>query len=133
MVAQLYTQDGQKYGEPVTFDVKVTEITATVMLVIGGGVLLLVLAGFRMYTQRKRAAAREADGRDHEADEDTDDPQNPEAAGERPTRESGTDTGADDPSSRVTRHRTPHRRTPARPARVREWTVEMSWPVGPGR
>ncbi|MEW1868368.1 DUF6049 family protein [Streptomyces caelestis] len=97
VVAQLYTQDGQKYGEPVTFDVKVTEITATVMLVIGGGVLLLVLAGFRMYTQRKRAAAREADGRDHEADEDTDDPQNPEAAGERPTRESGTDARADDP------------------------------------
>jgi protein disulfide-isomerase A6 len=32
-----------------------------VMLVIGGGVLLLVLAGFRMYTQRKRAAAREAE------------------------------------------------------------------------
>ncbi len=40
---------------------KVTEITATVMLVIGGGVLLLVLAGFRMYTQRKRAAARAAE------------------------------------------------------------------------
>ncbi|PZH21155.1 hypothetical protein C1I97_00010 [Streptomyces sp. NTH33] len=59
VVAQLYTQDGREYGAPVTFDVKVTEITATVMLVIGGGVLLLVLAGFRMYTQRKRAAARE--------------------------------------------------------------------------
>jgi hypothetical protein len=59
VIAQLYTQDGQTYGDPVTFDVKVTEITATVMLVIGGGVLLLVLAGFRMYTQRKRAAARE--------------------------------------------------------------------------
>ncbi|WP_055694450.1 DUF6049 family protein, partial [Streptomyces prasinopilosus] len=40
VIAQLYTQDGRKYGEPVTFDVKVTEITATVMLVIGGGVLL---------------------------------------------------------------------------------------------
>ncbi|MBQ0827752.1 DUF6049 family protein [Streptomyces tagetis] len=61
VIAQLYTTDGRKYGEPVSFDVKVTEITATVMLVIGGGVLLLVLAGFRMYTQRKRAAAREAD------------------------------------------------------------------------
>ncbi|MFI2427740.1 DUF6049 family protein [Streptomyces sp. NPDC018955] len=84
VVAQLYTQDGQRYGEPVTFDVKVTEITATVMLVIGGGVLLLVLAGFRMYTQRKRAAAREAD-------EDADAPQNPEAAGERLTREPGAD------------------------------------------
>src|SRR5690606_5125405 len=61
VVAQLYTPDGRKYGEPVVFDVKVTEITATVMLVIGGGVLLLVLAGFRMYTQRKRAAARRAE------------------------------------------------------------------------
>ncbi|MFC8367042.1 DUF6049 family protein [Streptomyces sp. NPDC057239] len=91
VVAQLYTQDGQKYGEPVTFDVKVTEITATVMLVIGGGVLLLVLAGFRMYTQRKRAAAREVQERDHGADEDADDPQNPETAGERPTQQSGAD------------------------------------------
>ncbi|MET8393192.1 DUF6049 family protein [Streptomyces anthocyanicus] len=61
VIAQLYTTDGRPYGKPVTFDVKVTEITATVMLVIGGGVLLLVLAGFRMYTQRKRAAARAAE------------------------------------------------------------------------
>ncbi|MBV1939755.1 hypothetical protein KUF83_24775 [Streptomyces sp. BV286] len=60
VVAQLFTKDGQAYGPEVTFDVKVTEITATVMLVIAGGVLLLVLAGFRMYTQRKREAARQA-------------------------------------------------------------------------
>jgi hypothetical protein len=60
VVAQLYTKDGQKYGSPVVFTVSVTEITPTVMLVIAGGVLLLVLAGFRMYTQRKRAAARQA-------------------------------------------------------------------------
>ncbi|MGW0332428.1 DUF6049 family protein [Streptomyces sp. NPDC003011] len=83
VIAQLYTEDGQAYGEPVTFDVKVTEFTATVMLVIGGGFLLLVLAGFRMYTQRKRAAAREAeeDGSDETGEaadlsgisEDTDD------------------------------------------------------------
>ncbi|GAA2279178.1 hypothetical protein GCM10010145_69080 [Streptomyces ruber] len=61
VVAQLYTADGERYGPSVTFDVNVTEITPTVMLVIAGGVLLLVLAGFRMYTQRKRAAAREAE------------------------------------------------------------------------
>lgn len=61
VVAQLYTEDGEKYGEAVTFEVSVTEITPTVMLVIAGGVLLLVLAGFRMYTQRKRAAARQAE------------------------------------------------------------------------
>ncbi|MBQ0847801.1 hypothetical protein J8N05_06175 [Streptomyces sp. BH-SS-21] len=60
VIAQLYTEDGQAYGPAVAFDVKVTEITATVMLVIAGGVLLLVLAGFRMYTQRKREAARQA-------------------------------------------------------------------------
>ncbi|MGW2885382.1 DUF6049 family protein [Streptomyces griseoruber] len=76
VIAQLYTEDGQVYGAPVTFDVKVTEITATVMLVIGGGVLLLVLAGFRMYTQRKRAAAREAQetaAEDADGTEDADD------------------------------------------------------------
>jgi hypothetical protein len=60
VVAQLYTEDGRAYGDRVSFDVRVTEVTPAVMLVIGGGVLLLVLAGFRMYTQRKRAAAREA-------------------------------------------------------------------------
>jgi hypothetical protein len=58
--AQLYTEDGTAYGEPMTFQVNVTEITSTVMLVIAGGVLLLVLAGIRMYTQRKRAAARDS-------------------------------------------------------------------------
>ncbi|NJP51244.1 hypothetical protein HCJ93_14470 [Streptomyces sp. SBST2-5] len=87
VVAQLYTPDGRKYGEPVTFDVKVTEITATVMLVIGGGVLLLVLAGLRMYTQRKRAAAREAAQEESGTGEENDDARNPEATGERPTEE----------------------------------------------
>ncbi|MER6982697.1 DUF6049 family protein [Streptomyces carpinensis] len=115
VIAQLYTQDGQEYGAPVTFDVKVTEITATVMLVIGGGVLLLVLAGFRMYTQRKRAAAREK----AETAQDTQDagdgsggpdesgasaaepgdggPENPEAPAERLTEESGSGSRADAP------------------------------------
>ncbi|MFD7890759.1 DUF6049 family protein, partial [Streptomyces albidoflavus] len=54
--AQLYTEDGRAYGAPIRFDVNVTEFTPTVMLVLAGGVLLLVLAGFRMYTQRKRQA-----------------------------------------------------------------------------
>ncbi|MFI8211399.1 DUF6049 family protein [Streptomyces werraensis] len=103
VIAQLYTQDGRPYGQPVTFDVKVTEITATVMLVIGGGVLLLVLAGFRMYTQRKRAAARQAGEREQEeaadeADADADDDaRNPEASGRRPTQESAPDTREDTP------------------------------------
>jgi hypothetical protein len=89
VVAQLYTEDGQKYGDPVSFDVKVTEITATVMLVIGGGVLLLVLAGFRMYTQRKRAAAREAAEETADAPRpDADGRQNREAPDAPPGQES---------------------------------------------
>ncbi|MCW7941871.1 membrane protein [Streptomyces hygroscopicus] len=71
VVAQLFTEDGQAYGPAVTFDVNVTEITPTVMLVIAGGVLLLVLAGFRMYTQRKRLATRQTD---EEAQGGTQDP-----------------------------------------------------------
>ncbi|MFJ2907177.1 DUF6049 family protein [Streptomyces sp. NPDC087212] len=98
VVAQLYTQDGQTYGAPVTFDVKVTEFTATVMLVIGGGFLLLVLAGFRMYTQRKRAAARAVDdGPDETGDEPADGPENPQGPEDRLKAEPGTDARADDP------------------------------------
>ncbi|WLW53707.1 DUF6049 family protein [Streptomyces sp. YU58] len=98
VIAQLYTVDGQPYGDAVQFDVRVTEFTATVMLVIGGGVLLLVLAGFRMYTQRKRAAAREAEepGPD-EADGAADAPENPQSPADRLTEESGTRAGADAP------------------------------------
>lgn len=103
VVAQLYTQDGQAYGAPVTFDVKVTEFTATVMLVIGGGFLLLVLAGFRMYTQRKRAAAREAEdggpGEDGDgpAEGPADGPRHPKGPEERPEDEPGTDARGADP------------------------------------
>ncbi|MEU6661649.1 DUF6049 family protein [Streptomyces sp. NPDC046821] len=79
--AQLYTEDGQPYGPEVRFDVNVTEITPTVMLVMAGGVLLLVLAGFRMYTQRKRAAARRAE----------------EGPDDGPNGESGPEPGEDDP------------------------------------
>ncbi|MFF4438182.1 DUF6049 family protein [Streptomyces sp. NPDC001621] len=98
VTAQLYTEDGQEYGDAVSFDVKVTEVTPTVMLVIGGGVLLLVLAGFRMYTQRKRAAARQAeeDGPDGTA-EATNEPGNPGAPGDRLPEESDSATGAGDP------------------------------------
>ncbi|MET9775264.1 DUF6049 family protein [Streptomyces sp. NPDC006367] len=95
VIAQLYTRDGRPYGKAVTFDVKVTEITATVMLVIGGGVLLLVLAGFRMYTQRKRAAAREGqtDGPGEEPGADGEDRSgNPDG--------SGAPLGDEEPGSR---------------------------------
>ncbi|MDT9695571.1 DUF6049 family protein [Streptomyces sp. P17] len=97
VIAQLYTEDGQKYGAPVKFDVKVTEFTATVMLVIGGGFLLLVLAGFRMYTQRKRAARAAEERGPDTSGETADGPENPEGPDDRPTEESGSGTGADDP------------------------------------
>ncbi|MFB8400891.1 DUF6049 family protein [Streptomyces sp. NPDC055912] len=107
MTAQLYTEDGTPYGQPMTFTVKVSEITATVMLVIAGGVLLLVLAGVRMYSQRKRVAARNAEaeaeaaeaeadtapeekepqpesGAAREAEPGADTPRDPEAASEEP-------------------------------------------------
>ncbi|MER5178620.1 DUF6049 family protein [Streptomyces sp. NPDC002896] len=80
VIAQLYTEDGQPYGPEVRFDLEVTEVPPSVMLVIAGGLLLLVLAGFRMYTQRKRAAALRAD--------------TPEAGSEQ---ESGTESGSGDP------------------------------------
>ncbi|MFJ5836432.1 DUF6049 family protein [Streptomyces shenzhenensis] len=98
VIAQLYTEDGQEYGAPVSFDVKVTEVTPTVMLVIGGGVLLLVLAGFRMYTQRKRAAARQAeeDGPDT-AGEGAEEPENPEDPSERLQEGSEARAGASEP------------------------------------
>ncbi|MGW1890311.1 DUF6049 family protein [Streptomyces sp. NPDC002004] len=87
VIAQLYTEDGIAYGKPVQFKVNVTEITPTVMLVIAGGVLLLVLAGFRMYTQRKRAAARrEAEDAGNAPEGESD-----------PEGESGDRSGAGDP------------------------------------
>ncbi|MET9253643.1 DUF6049 family protein [Streptomyces sp. NPDC003717] len=96
VIAQLYTLDGRPYGQAVTFDVKVTEITATVMLVIGGGVLLLVLAGFRMYTQRKRAAARDVE---QDGPEGTAEPGNAEGNPEQPSDpKPDTATESADPS-----------------------------------
>ncbi|MEU9846645.1 DUF6049 family protein [Streptomyces sp. NPDC047985] len=72
MTAQLYTEDGTPYGEEMAFTVKVSELTPTVLLVIAGGLLLLVLAGIRMYTQRKRANAADTDGNAPETDENDD-------------------------------------------------------------
>ncbi|MFG3513449.1 DUF6049 family protein [Streptomyces bobili] len=98
VIAQLYTEDGRAYGAPVTFDVKVTEFTATVMLVIGGGFLLLVLAGFRMYTQRKRAAAREAeDNATADTDPASETAESTQDSGNGPDAESDARSGADDP------------------------------------
>ncbi|MFJ5547111.1 DUF6049 family protein [Streptomyces sp. NPDC093225] len=61
VTAQLYTKDGVPYGQERRFTVQATEITSTVLLVIAAGVLLLVLAGVKMYASRKRVAARAAE------------------------------------------------------------------------
>ncbi|WP_338698372.1 DUF6049 family protein [Streptomyces sp. Q6] len=88
--AQLFTEDGHPYGDRVPFTVEATEVTPTVMLVIAGGFLLLVLAGFRMYTQRKRAAAAKPA-------EDTPEGDSAAAAQDEPEDESAPTTRADVP------------------------------------
>ncbi|KIF68939.1 membrane protein [Streptomyces sp. AcH 505] len=93
VTAQLYTEDGRPYGNAMQFQVKVSEITPTVMLVIAGGVLLLVLAGVKMYSQRKRAAARKAAaGQDAEPDDGGDGGDGEEAEPGQPSDPAG-DTG----------------------------------------
>ncbi|MBT2466369.1 hypothetical protein J7E97_00435 [Streptomyces sp. ISL-66] len=74
VTAQLYTTDGVPYGKARKFTVEATEVTPTVMLVIAGGVLLLVLAGIKMYASRKRVAARAAaeEGSTQQSDESPD-------------------------------------------------------------
>ncbi|MEE4541056.1 DUF6049 family protein [Streptomyces sp. V4-01] len=70
--AALYTQDDKVYGSSVmTFAVKITKVTDLVMLIIAAGLLLLVLAGVRIYRQRKRQAAADGGGDGTEDDGDT--------------------------------------------------------------
>lgn len=98
MTAQLYTEDGRPYGKPMTFTVKVSEITPTVMLVIAGGFLLLALAGIRMYTHRKRAAAREAEAADAAGTPDEQDAAAEPGTDAEAAREAdGTTAQSDDP------------------------------------
>ncbi|WP_328466587.1 DUF6049 family protein [Streptomyces sp. NBC_00448] len=59
ITAHLYTQNGALYGGTVDFKVQLTNVTDLVMLIIAAGLLLLVLAGVRIYRQRKRHAAAE--------------------------------------------------------------------------
>jgi Family of unknown function (DUF6049) len=93
VTAQLYTKDGVPYGQPMNFQVNVTSITDTVMLVIAGGLLLLVLAGVRMYRQRKRLALRAAQEQDPDAE-------GAQAAGAEETgRESAADGGTGEPQT----------------------------------
>ncbi|MFI0717961.1 DUF6049 family protein [Streptomyces sp. NPDC021224] len=82
VVAALYTVDNQMYGSSTSFDVHINKVTDLVMLVIGAGLLLLVLAGVRIYRQRKKLAASGGgddggDGGDGDEDTDGTDPEQP--------------------------------------------------------
>ncbi|MFE7597253.1 DUF6049 family protein [Streptomyces sp. NPDC057494] len=101
MTAQLYTEDGTPYGQPMNFTVRVSEITPTVMLVIAGGVLLLVLAGVRMYSQRKRVAARNAEAEaaeSAEGSEESEDSESAESAGDDVSGEDAAPEPGEDPT-----------------------------------
>ncbi|CAG6393507.1 DUF6049 family protein [Actinacidiphila cocklensis] len=69
VIAQLYTENKGLYGTAQPFDVHINKVTDLVMLIIGAGLLLLVLAGVRIYRQRKRRG----DGGDGEDGDDGDD------------------------------------------------------------
>ncbi|MFD5039579.1 DUF6049 family protein [Streptomyces sp. NPDC058377] len=84
VTARLFTTDGVPYGDEMTFTVKVSEVTPTVLLVIAGGLLLLVLAGIRMYTHRKRTVAGGA------AENNGGEPEQPSD----PTPDTGPESGA---------------------------------------
>ncbi|MER5861745.1 DUF6049 family protein [Kitasatospora sp. NPDC002040] len=66
MTAQLRTSNGQQYGAPVVFTVEVTSVTSGVLYVIGGGVVLILLAAVRFTFQRRKQAAEPAEQPDGE-------------------------------------------------------------------
>lgn len=56
MTAQLLTTADQKaYGSPVAFTVNIKQLRNGVIAVVAGGVLLVLLAGVRLYSKRKHA------------------------------------------------------------------------------
>ncbi len=75
MTAQLWTTgpDPQKYGKAVTFNVMVTSVTDGVLYVIGGGLVLILLAALRIYLKRKKGPFEPYDP-DALLEDPTDDP-----------------------------------------------------------
>ncbi|WP_354641561.1 DUF6049 family protein [Kitasatospora camelliae] len=69
MTAELWTTgpNAQRYGAPVVFTVEVTSVASGVFYVIGGGVVLMALAGIRFYLQRKKRAAAGEEATDPDA------------------------------------------------------------------
>ncbi|MEV6005775.1 DUF6049 family protein [Streptomyces sp. NPDC051976] len=76
--AGLYHDNGSVYGQAIDFEVHINKVTDLVMLIIGAGLLLLVLAGVRIYRQRKKLTAAEGDEDEEGGDEpDHSDPEHP--------------------------------------------------------
>ncbi|GAA1077157.1 hypothetical protein GCM10009665_79920 [Kitasatospora nipponensis] len=75
MTAQLMTTGtpSQAYGEPVVFTVEVTSVTSGVLYVIGGGVVLMLLAALRFTLQRRKRAAEPDDEPDDEPEDGPED------------------------------------------------------------
>lgn len=68
MVAQLYTTTDQKpYGGAVGFTVNIKQLRNGVIAVVAGGVLLVLLAGVRLYSKRKHAQVGEGVDEDDDA------------------------------------------------------------------
>ncbi|GAA1261957.1 DUF6049 family protein [Kitasatospora nipponensis] len=78
MTAQLWTvgPDAQPYGPEVKFYVEVTQVPSGVWWVVGAGVLLVLLAGLRIYLQRKKRG----DEPPHDPDAPLTEPDAPAAA-----------------------------------------------------
>ncbi|WP_369208035.1 DUF6049 family protein [Streptomyces sp. PU-14G] len=158
--AQLYTEDGERYGKVMKFQVNVTSITSTVLLVIAGGVLLIVLAGIRMYTQRKRSGPApdpdaplkdpdsDGDGADGARDAgdagDAGDAEDNDVDGDADgSADDGKDSDAPDggrnggpegtrAGPRTGTATTPPGKTTTPRRRVRKWTVDSSGRAGAG-
>ena len=89
LTAGLYTRNGSLYGRAISFKVNITKVTDLVMLIIAAGLLLLVLAGVRIYRQRKRQAAADGGGDGDGTEDDGTDPVQP--------GDPATDTGQESP------------------------------------
>lgn len=74
MTAQLYTTaDHRPYGYPVSFYVDITKLPSGVVAVMAGGVLLVLLAGLRLYWKRKHPGAGAEEPPDGDGPPDPDD------------------------------------------------------------
>jgi len=86
VTAELYSVQGDYVFSTIHFTVNVTSVSGGVLWVLGGGVLLVLLAGLRMYGQRKKRAAL-GGGADPDGE--------PAGDGEQPPSGEGPDGGAD--------------------------------------